>query len=217
VGLVLTLIAAGVCVILIQLERAGWRPRRPDSHAGQPPAVVAGDPTWTPPMYRVDSRGRPAHGEVGSRWRLTHRASIVIPEHHDDMMFELLDPAAVADRYTLEAGTHLRLERIHNPDDDPRAGDLDMVSYIQYAEGWDSWTMRIEDGPSAGVVLTVPTRLEAWSRFPSDIRRSSLALVRVAEDSDNLSGAPADAAFAGEPDPPVLDVEGGPLLRGRRA
>jgi hypothetical protein len=97
-------------------------------------------------------------------------------------MFALLDPAAVADRYTLEAGTHLRLKAIDNPEDDPRNRHLAMVLYIQFAEGWDDWEMRIEDGPSAGILSTVPPCLDGNSCFPSDTCRSSLALERIPAD-----------------------------------
>jgi hypothetical protein len=153
-----------------------------DDVAWDPPAVVGGDPTWTPPPVRLDSQGRRTDGEVGSLWRLTHRASVVIPKHYRFAMFALVDPAAIADRYTLEAGTHLRLEVIDNPEDHPGNRDLAMVLYIEFAEGWDYWEMRIEDGPSAGILLTVPSCLDGNSRFPSDICRSSLALERIPDD-----------------------------------
>ena len=196
-GVGVAVVAGLICAVLARVmvpgqERAG--PVGRDLHAmalrgagvtdptWKPPAVVADDPTWTPPAVRLDSQGRRTDGEVGSRWRLTRRASIVIPEHDQFALFAQLDPAVVADRYTLEAGTTLRIESIDNPDEDAWARDLDMVAFIQWYEGWDSWRMRVEDGSSAGILLMVPTRLDAWSRFPSDIRRASLTLERVAED-----------------------------------
>jgi hypothetical protein len=152
------------------------------------------DPTWSPPPAPEDlSRSaRKASDwsrtdwpawvtstggfEIGSRWRLTEGAHIVLPRKCAYPTLALGDHPRSGGRYAVEAGAVLTLVEIYDPATDETFRDFDLVSYITYAEDWDTRTYRIETGRSAGVLVRFSaTRL--GGRFPYSSRLVHAALV----------------------------------------
>jgi len=131
-------------------------------HRGDDP----GQRPWAPAGWR-DRDALAAHA----------RASIVVPRGHITPSLALLEKEAPADRYTLEAGTLLRLVEVYDADEDPLAAGL--VTYLEHFEGWDSWRFAVGDGPSAGILVDLPSVLGPDSRFPRETQRAALAVRRV--------------------------------------
>lgn len=157
------------------------------------------DPSWSPPSAPedlIDLRvttfewGRtdwPAWVigtggyEIGSPWRLTHAAYIVVPEH---CAYPTLAPKGEKsghDTYAVEAGTVLTLTAFNDPWDDERVHELDPGSYYAYAEGWATRTYRIEDGQCAGVQVWFSADPRG-NRFPFSSRLAHEAIVPALAD-----------------------------------
>lgn len=142
-----------------------------------PPETVPGPPDnrYTDTFAEIPtlSRSRRNGGEVGTRWRLTARASIVVRGRNEPSLALLTDESP-GDRYTIEAGTTLILSEVYDADADPLGADL--VTYIQFFEGWSSWRFVIEDGPSQGIRVDLPSDFGQASRYPLAVQRAALAV-----------------------------------------
>ena len=153
------------------------------------------DPTWCPPRAPEDlidpalavfDFGRsdwpawvtsPYGYEIGTRWRLTQSAHVVVPVQRsyptlaldedeiglarlaklkteiETVRFMVLAQREVltADRYAVETGTALTLVETYDPEAAESGRALPAPMYYEFAEGWATRTYRIEDGLSAGV------------------------------------------------------------------
>ncbi len=133
------------------------------------------DPTWTPPIVAKDQppMGRsfesyawPAWVEgpngypIGSRWRLSGAALIVVPASYLYPTLVPLEPDRPLDRYVLDAGTELVLVETH----DEAASGLDVAITYQLLHDFSSRIYQVASGPSSGVVLGFAA--DWWSPFP---------------------------------------------------
>jgi hypothetical protein len=109
---------------------------------------------------------RPGGYPIGSRWRLTRRAQIVVPEHCHLATLALVDEAGPPDRYTIDDGTRLTLIKTYDPDtDESAARENDYHILAMFYDGWATRTYSIEDGPSTGIKVTLPSD-PGGHRFP---------------------------------------------------
>jgi hypothetical protein len=88
----------------------------------------------------------------------------------------LVDGDEPASRYRVEADTRLTLMDTYDPDADERSLNLDVASYYQYFEGWATRTYRIDDGPSAGILVRFSADRRG-NRFPFSSRVAHAAIV----------------------------------------
>ena len=120
-------------------------------------ALAGRTPDW--------DKGRRQGGKVGTLWRLTARASLVVPLGYVFPSLPLLDEAVPAYRNTLEAGTALRLFEV-GADEDPMAAEMATfwLFFAGFFAGWGCWRFVIEDGPSSGVMVYLPSDIGPHGR-----------------------------------------------------
>jgi hypothetical protein len=136
-----------------------WNPpacpeEAPDARFAQVPASLAGGGIHLPtPTGLADAEAI----EIGSLWRTTLPACIVVVKWYGSRQtLALLLPSARPNRYTLSAGTRLRLVAAYDPSRDPKAAHLDGTLYYQFLAGHGYRGYQILDGPSAGRRVDLP-------------------------------------------------------------
>jgi hypothetical protein len=143
------------------------------------------DPTWSPPdapedlgyvgnahpdWHRTDWPAwvTSVEGfEIGSRWRLTQVAHVVLPRFSRLTLAPGEDPGP-SGRYTVEAGAILTLVEVFEPDFSE--------GWNSHEADWESRTYRIETGLSAGVLVEFSAE-RFGDRFPFSSRIVHAALV----------------------------------------
>lgn len=133
---------------------------------------------WVPPpnLPRPDPSLAPPQGEIGSRWRLPAPAWFIERPHQNPTLTLSADGDSA--RADLALGTRLRLVKI---DDLSDAQGTDLVTWIQYCEGWETRTYVVEGGPWAGQRIVFSDN-PAGGRFPLSSVQAHAALEPVGED-----------------------------------
>ena len=120
--------------------------------------------------------GRPGGYPLDSPWLLTCRAQIVVPEHCHLPTLALVDEADPPDCYTVAAGTRLTLVETYDTEtDESTARETDPHILGMFYDGWATRIYSIEDGPSAGIKVTLPAD-PGGHRFPLSSLRAHAAV-----------------------------------------
>jgi len=161
-----------------------------------PRLAGVGDPFWAPDPALVWKRdpaapksSRPDYqtvSTIGSHWRLTSNAEVVVPWPYAGATLALCPPYVTSDRSTLEAGTILRLVAVYDADAAAAADGMDVISFYEYYAGWSTRTYEIETGPSAGIKIELPT--DPMSRYPDWAVFAHTALEPVVRNRYRLAG-----------------------------
>jgi hypothetical protein len=115
----------------------------------------------------ADLTSRPGHeavSTIGSHWRLTSDAQIVV-RTGTDATLALCPPNVTRDADWLEAGTILHLVGVYDALAHAEGDGMDVTSFYAHYDGSSSRTYEIETGPRAGTRITLPT--DVVSRYPS--------------------------------------------------